>query len=104
MAQEEQRFVFVCVVLVMYLLVLIPSPGVSVRDWHLFFGCRRRAEDYLYQEELEAALSDGILSELHLAFSRDQKQKIYVQQRLKEAAETVHDLIHNKKAVIFVCG
>lgn len=42
----------------------------------LYFGCKRAAEDYIYRDELEQALKDGALSQLHLAFSRDQKEKV----------------------------
>lgn len=38
----------------------------------LFFGCRNRSHDYLYQEELEEYESKGILSGLYVAFSREQ--------------------------------
>ncbi|CAJ1335712.1 unnamed protein product, partial [Effrenium voratum] len=55
----------------------------------LFFGCTKRDEDFIYREELEGAASADppALKELITAFSREQKEKIYVQHRLKERGE-----------------
>lgn len=69
----------------------------------LFFGCTHKDKDYLYQDDLEQLVEDGILSELSLAFSRDQDHKIYVQDRLLELAEPVADVIRGGGSV-FVCG
>jgi len=71
---------------------------------HLFFGCRHRATDYIYRDELEAAVQAGSLSNLHCAFSRDTEQKVYVQSHLKENAELVYQLLSAQKGVMFVCG
>lgn len=49
-----------------------------------FFGSRHRSEEYLYGEELEAWRDAGVIGNLGLAFSRDQKHKIYIQHRIKE--------------------
>ncbi|KAF0691124.1 hypothetical protein As57867_017541, partial [Aphanomyces stellatus] len=51
------------------------NAGEAVGPTWLFFGCRRQAEDYLYQDELAAYEADGTLSQLHVAFSRDTAQK-----------------------------
>lgn len=42
----------------------------------MFFGCRYKNEDFIYQEELEEAERNGVLSKLFVAFSRDQEQKV----------------------------
>ena len=42
----------------------------------MFFGCRHKNEDYIYQEELEEAEKNGVLTQLNVAFSRDQEQKV----------------------------
>jgi sulfite reductase alpha subunit-like flavoprotein/flavin-dependent dehydrogenase len=54
----------------------------------LFFGCRHQAADYLYQEELEAWQTKGLVK-LFNAFSRDQVEKVYVQHKLLEQAELI---------------
>ena len=38
----------------------------------LFFGCRKKSEDYIYEDELSSYTQDGTISKLHVAFSRDQ--------------------------------
>lgn len=42
----------------------------------MFFGCRHKEEDFIYQKELEEAEKGEVLSKLHVAFSRDQEQKV----------------------------
>ena len=46
--------------------------GQKIGDTLLFFGCRRKSEDYLYEEELNSYLEEGTLKDLQVAFSRDQ--------------------------------
>ena len=53
--------------------------GKPVGPTLLFFGCRNRAQDYIYQEELEAWQEDGLLT-LHVAFSRDQVNNLTLTQ------------------------
>ena len=60
------------------------ATGAKGRNW-LFFGDQRRATDFLYRRNSRRA-GGGHLSRLDLAFSRDQAEKIYVQQRMLEAA------------------
>ena len=57
-------------------------------NW-LLFGERNIAHDYLCQEELQGWLASGDLALLDLAFSRDQEEKIYVQDRLRESADVL---------------
>ena len=59
--------------------------GAKGKSW-LFFGERNFTNDFLYQLEWQEALADGTLSRIDVAFSRDQPEKIYVQQRLWESA------------------
>jgi len=78
--------------------------GAGINNWVLFFGCRYRDQDYIYKDELEEAKESGILSHLHLAFSREGKEKVYVQHLLKKESEFIYDLIENKGAYLYVCG
>ncbi|WP_145004483.1 bifunctional nitrate reductase/sulfite reductase flavoprotein subunit alpha [Pseudomonas oryzihabitans] len=76
--------------------------GDSGRNW-LFFGEQHAAHDFYYRDELEAFQRDGLLSELSLAFSRDQAEKIYVQDRLRERGAEVWRWLQ-EGARVYVCG
>ena len=62
------------------------------KNW-LFFGDQHFSYDFLYQLEWLDYLEDGILTELTTAFSRDQKEKIYVQHRLMEHGARIWELL-----------
>ena len=70
----------------------------------LYFGCKKRAMDYIYRDELEAFVNEETLTQLHLAFSREKKEKVYVQHLLLNNAVETWKLINDDKASIFVCG
>jgi sulfite reductase (NADPH) flavoprotein alpha-component len=72
------------------------------RNW-LFFGDQRREHDFLYREEIESFLLDGLLTRLDVAFSRDQKEKVYVQHRLLERGREVWAWLQDG-AHFYVCG
>lgn len=72
------------------------------RNW-LFFGDQKAACDFLYREELEAMQKDGFLTRLDTAFSRDQAQKIYVQDRMTENAGEVWSWLQ-EGGYFYVCG
>ncbi len=76
--------------------------GAPGKNW-LFFGDQKRSTDFLYQEELEAMQADGHLHRLDLAFSRDQDQKIYVQDRMRENADALWQWLQDG-AHFYVCG
>jgi len=76
--------------------------GATGRNW-LLFGDQRAATDYLYREELEAWKKDGFLAHLDLAFSRDQAEKIYVQNRMLEKASDLWAWLE-EGAHFYVCG
>lgn len=72
------------------------------RNW-LLFGERNIAHDYLCQHELQGWLASVDLALLDLAFSRDQEEKIYVQDRLRESADVLRKWLADG-AAIYVCG
>jgi sulfite reductase (NADPH) flavoprotein alpha-component len=76
--------------------------GHRGRNW-LFFGDQRREHDFLYREELEKWLLDGVLTRLDVAFSRDQQEKIYVQTRLLERGREVWAWLQ-EGGHFYVCG
>lgn len=68
----------------------------------LFFGCRHPDQDFIYADELKEHAAAGIV-DLHVAFSRHDGKKTYVQDLLKEQATTLWPLIE-KGAIVYVCG
>ncbi|KAF2703605.1 NADPH-cytochrome P450 reductase [Pleomassaria siparia CBS 279.74] len=78
--------------------------GQSVGKTVLFFGCRNKAEDFLYQHEWDQYKKDlGDNFVLHTAFSRDGPKKVYVQHQIEDNAEEVNKLLE-EKAYFYVCG
>ncbi|KAF2631203.1 hypothetical protein BU25DRAFT_455524 [Macroventuria anomochaeta] len=78
--------------------------GQSVGKTVLFFGCRKRSEDFLYEKEWEQykeVLGDNFV--LHTAFSRDGPKKVYVQHQMEEYGEEINKLLE-QKAYFYVCG
>ncbi|XP_076876399.1 NADPH--cytochrome P450 reductase isoform X3 [Brachyhypopomus gauderio] len=82
----------------------LKEQGEEVGETILYFGCRHRHEDFLYQEELQEFEKTGVLTQLNVAFSRQQKHKVYVQHLLKKNKEHLWNLIHLHNAHIYVCG
>ncbi len=72
------------------------------KSW-LFFGDRNAVTDFLYHDELNTYLQQGLLARLDLAFSRDQEKKIYVQDRMLENATEFFKWLQDG-AVVYVCG
>lgn len=78
--------------------------GLVTDDVILYYGCRNKEEDYLYREELETMHKDGTISQLRLAFSRDQTEKIYVTHLLEQNRDETWDIIGNRNGYVYVCG
>ena len=66
--------------------------GKPVGETHLYFGCRHKDKDFIYREELEKYVDEGVLN-LHTAFSRDQVEKVYVTHKLREDMEHLWEMI-----------
>lgn len=80
------------------------AAGKKIGPVVLYFGSRNRSMEYLYGEELEAYHADGVLSHMGLAFSRDQKQKVYIQHKMMEDAEMLNEYLMNQKGHFYLCG
>ncbi|WP_280273944.1 bifunctional nitrate reductase/sulfite reductase flavoprotein subunit alpha [Nocardia wallacei] len=76
--------------------------GCRGRNW-LFFGDQHAADNFYYRDELEDMFRSGFLTRLDLAFSRDQRERVYVQHRMIEhGAELWGWLVDNGH--LYVCG
>jgi len=78
------------------------ATGASGRNW-LFFGDQHFRTDFLYQTEFQDWLQTGVLTKLHVAFSRDQPEKIYVQHKMLMHGALFYDWLQTG-AYIYVCG
>ncbi|MBV1911248.1 MAG: assimilatory sulfite reductase (NADPH) flavoprotein subunit [Kangiellaceae bacterium] len=73
-------------------------------DSWLFFGNAHFNSEFLYQTEFQKQLKNGVLSNLSVAFSRDQQNKVYVQDKMLENAKEIWLWIDSNKASFYVCG
>ena len=76
--------------------------GAKGQNW-LFFGDQHYLTDFLYQTEWQDYLADGVLTKLDVAFSRDQEEKVYVQDRMRENSKELYAWLE-KGASFYVCG
>ena len=72
------------------------------KNW-VFFGDQQASTDFLYREEFEEYLQLGLLTRLDVAFSRDQAEKVYVQDRMLQRGEEFWHWLE-EGAYLFVCG
>lgn len=77
--------------------------GATGQNW-LFFGDRYSGSDFLYGEEMNYYLKSGVLTQMDLAFSRDQEEKIYVQHKMLEKSRKLFEWIDSRGAVVYLCG
>lgn len=78
------------------------NAGATGQNW-LFFGNPHFTQDFLYQVELQDYLKRGVLAKLDVAFSRDQAQKVYVQDKLVAKGAEVWDWLQ-QGAHVYICG
>ena len=76
--------------------------GAEGKSW-LFFGDQHFVTDFLYQVEVQNWLKTDVLTNINVAFSRDQKEKVYVQHRLLENAQELYEWIE-QGAIVYLCG
>lgn len=70
----------------------------------LFMGSRHQREEYLYGEEWEAYVDAGVVTLLGAAFSRDQPEKIYIQDRMRQSMDAVIKAYVHEEGSFFLCG
>jgi sulfite reductase (NADPH) flavoprotein alpha-component len=77
--------------------------GASGKNW-LIFGDRYSGSDFLYGDEMNYYQKSGVLTQMELAFSRDQDEKIYVQHKMQEKSREFFDWIDSRGALVYLCG
>ncbi|THH33567.1 hypothetical protein EUX98_g517 [Antrodiella citrinella] len=83
---------------------LLASQNIPVGPTYYYFGSRHRSQEYLYGEEIEAFILDNTITRAGLAFSRDQKHKIYIQDLMKEDGEDLVRMLLRENGVFYLCG
>lgn len=78
--------------------------GFNIGEIYLFMGSRHKKEEYLYGELWEAYKDAGILTHIGAAFSRDQPEKIYIQDKIRSSIEDLTDAIVKKEGSFYLCG
>ncbi|BFZ04391.1 hypothetical protein BsWGS_07430 [Bradybaena similaris] len=76
--------------------------GKPVGDTILYFGCRNKTVDFIYEEEMSKFVDSGLLT-LHAAFSRDQEHKIYVQHLIDQNHDEIWNVLNNN-GHLYICG
>jgi sulfite reductase (NADPH) flavoprotein alpha-component len=76
--------------------------GAPGQNW-LFFGGQHFESDFLYQAEIQNWHQTNVLTKVNTAFSRDQKEKVYVQHKIQKQAKEVFNWLENE-AYVYVCG
>ncbi|KAH7637560.1 nadph--cytochrome p450 reductase-like [Dermatophagoides farinae] len=83
---------------------MLEQQNKPLGDTILYFGCRKRSQDFLYEEELNDYLEKKVITKLYLAFSRDQDKKVYVTHLLKQNMQETWQVIGEQNGHIYICG
>ncbi|KAL2168090.1 hypothetical protein VTG60DRAFT_402 [Thermothelomyces hinnuleus] len=80
------------------------AQGKEIGSILLYLGSRHQREEYLYGEEWEAYLDAGVITLLGAAFSRDQPQKIYIQDRMRQTMADIVKAYIKEEGSFYLCG
>ncbi|KAH9002362.1 assimilatory sulfite reductase [Lactarius hatsudake] len=83
---------------------LLATQGVPLGPVYYYFGSRHQSREYLYGEEIEAFIQDGIITKAGLAFSRDGPKKVYIQHKMLDDVEALVRMLHEEQGVFYLCG
>jgi sulfite reductase (NADPH) flavoprotein alpha-component len=78
------------------------ASGATGKNW-LFFGDQHFSKDFLYQTEIQHWQQTGVLTRIHAAFSRDQKEKVYVQHKMMKYGRELFEWLESG-AYLYLCG
>ncbi|KAG7097112.1 hypothetical protein E1B28_004490 [Marasmius oreades] len=78
--------------------------GKEIGPVYYYFGSRHQSQEYLYGEEIESFILDGVITRAGLAFSRDGPRKVYIQHKMLEDSEALVNMLHGEKGVFYLCG
>ncbi|DBA86516.1 TPA: hypothetical protein ACH3X2_005492 [Trebouxia sp. C0005] len=79
--------------------------GIQLGPAYLFFGCRKKSQDYIYEQELAMYSRNGVLQKLFVAFSRDAADKVYVQYQMQQQATDIAEVLFKEQGGhVYVCG
>ena len=77
--------------------------GHELGSCRFYFGCRKQSEDYIYEDLMERCKEKGVISALRVAFSRDQAEKVYVQNLVAQDAKEIWEVVE-AGGNIYICG
>lgn len=80
------------------------AQGKEIGSVLLYMGSRHQREEYCYGEEWEAYQAAGVITLLGRAFSRDQPQKIYIQDRMRESLDDIIEAYIKEDGAFYLCG
>jgi len=80
------------------------AQGIEVGPIYLYFGARHRHEEYLYGDEWDQYFEEGLVTKLGLAFSRDQKEKVYIQHKIVEDSSAIARMLKKDQGYFYLCG